>query len=151
MPNWPWTQGIWVYKILDPLCDLGLGSHPWSWPWIFKANFELGISQVWEGRLTMNERAVSRIGCWNRCGWSFVSILTQHWILGISMSNLKFFVFQEQMDPLKRPKNFILLIDRMVVTPRDLIHGLDLWFPRLNFENNYTWGITPANSKCFYH
>ena len=40
-----------------------------------------------------------------------------------------------------------------MVTLDDLIHNLDLGFSRLNFDNNYSWGITsditPGQGKKF--
>ena len=32
----------------------------WPWPWIFKVKFKNAASQEWEGRLTWNQRDVSR-------------------------------------------------------------------------------------------
>ena len=106
--DWHGTKGMWVDRMLLPLCDFQRSPHPWPWPWIFKVKFwkshiwgmgwpidmerkwvdkilhplcdfqfdlkhdlDLGfsrsnfgkvISQEWDGRLTWNQRDVSR---WN--------------------------------------------------------------------------------------
>ena len=36
MADWHGTKGMWVYRKSDPLCDLDICSHPWSWPWMYK-------------------------------------------------------------------------------------------------------------------
>ena len=87
MADWHGTKGMWVHRMLHPLCDFQCPPHPWPWPWIFKvkfwkcythfvtfniplthdldlgfsrSNFEKVISQEWDGRLTWNERDVSQ-------------------------------------------------------------------------------------------
>ena len=106
--DWHGTKGMWVDRMLHPLCDFQRSPHPWPWPRIFKvkfwkshisgmgwpidmelrgcewveclthvvtfnvhlthdidlgfsrSNFENAVSQEHEGRLTWNERDVSR-------------------------------------------------------------------------------------------
>ena len=60
--DWHGTKGMWVDRMLHPLCDFQLWPQPWPWPWIFKVKFWKVISQEWGGRLTWDERDVSR---WN--------------------------------------------------------------------------------------
>ena len=33
------TKGMWVDRMLHPLCDFQSSPHPWPWPWIFKVKF----------------------------------------------------------------------------------------------------------------
>ena len=46
--KWHGIKGIWVDRMLNPLCDLEL----WFWPWCSKSNCEIIEFQGWEGRLT---------------------------------------------------------------------------------------------------
>ena len=39
MADWHGTKGMWVDRILHPLCDFKCPLHPWPWPWIFKVKF----------------------------------------------------------------------------------------------------------------
>ena len=60
MADWYGRKGMWVDRMLHPLCDFQCPLHPWPWPWIFKVKFWNAVSQEWEGRLTWNERDLSR-------------------------------------------------------------------------------------------
>ena len=46
---WHEMKGIWIDMMLDPQYDLDLWSHPWLWPWIFRSNLEIAVSQEWMG------------------------------------------------------------------------------------------------------
>ena len=37
--DWHGMKGMWVDRILHPLCDFQLWPQPWPWPWIFKVKF----------------------------------------------------------------------------------------------------------------
>ena len=37
--DWHGTKGMWVDRMLHPLCDFELSPQPWPWPWIFKVKF----------------------------------------------------------------------------------------------------------------
>ena len=37
--DWHGTKGMWIDRMLHPLCDFQRSSHPWPWPWIFKVKF----------------------------------------------------------------------------------------------------------------
>ena len=37
--NWHGTKGMWVDRMLHPLCDFQRSPYPWPWPWIFKVKF----------------------------------------------------------------------------------------------------------------
>ena len=39
MADWHGTKGMWVDRMLHPLCDFECPLHPWPWPWIFKVRF----------------------------------------------------------------------------------------------------------------
>ena len=81
--DWHGTKAMWIDRMLHPLCDFQHSPHPWPWPWIFEVEFwkshisgmgwpiymelkgcesicENAVSQEWEGRLTWNEKDLSR-------------------------------------------------------------------------------------------
>ena len=37
--DWHGMKGMWVDRMLDPLCDLDFQPLPWHWPWIFSVKF----------------------------------------------------------------------------------------------------------------
>ena len=37
--DWHGTKGMWIVRMLHPLCDFQRSPHPWPWPWIFKVKF----------------------------------------------------------------------------------------------------------------
>ena len=45
MADWHGTKGMWVDRMLYPLCDFQLWPQPWPWPWIFKVKF-------WKSRIS---------------------------------------------------------------------------------------------------
>ena len=58
--DWHGTKGMWVGRMLDPHCDLNCDLNHDLDSWFARSNFENAVSQEWEGRLTWNERDVSR-------------------------------------------------------------------------------------------
>ena len=58
--DWHGTEGMWVDRMLHPLCDFQLWLQPWPWPWIFKVKIWKLVCQEWNGRFTSNQRDVSR-------------------------------------------------------------------------------------------
>ena len=45
MADWHWTKGMWINRVLHPLCVFQHSPHPWPWPWIFKVKF-------WKSRIS---------------------------------------------------------------------------------------------------
>ena len=43
--DWHGTKGMWVDRMLHPLCDFQRSPHPWPWPWILKVKF-------WKSRIS---------------------------------------------------------------------------------------------------
>ena len=37
--DWHGTKGMWVDRMLHPLCDFQCPPHPWPWPWIIKVKY----------------------------------------------------------------------------------------------------------------
>ena len=40
MADWHGTKGMWVDRMLYPLCNFQLWPQPWPWPWIFKVKLK---------------------------------------------------------------------------------------------------------------
>ena len=61
--DWHGTKGMWIDRMLHPLCDFQRSPHPWPWPWIFKVKFWIksylrngmadwhGIKETWVDRI----------------------------------------------------------------------------------------------------
>ena len=45
MADWHGTKGMWINRVLHPLCVFQHSPHPWPWPWIFKVKF-------WKSRIS---------------------------------------------------------------------------------------------------
>ena len=55
---WHGTKGMWVDRMLHPLCDFDLIHDPDLE--FLSSNFEIAVSQEWEGRSTWKERDMSQ-------------------------------------------------------------------------------------------
>ena len=56
--DWHGTKGMWVNRSSDLICDIDLGLG------FSRLNFQIAISQEWEGQLTRNDRDASPMRCW---------------------------------------------------------------------------------------
>ena len=92
--DWHGTKGMWIDRMLHPLCDCQRSPHPWPWPWIFqgqilkKSYLRNGMAD-WHGR-----KGCESIGCYIY----FVTFnvhLTHDLDLGFSRSNFENAVSQE--------------------------------------------------------
>ena len=84
--DWHGTKGIWIDRMLHPLCDFQCSSHPWPWPWIFKVKF--WKSRIW-GKgwpIDMELKRCESIECWTHAV-TFNVHLTHDLDLGFSRSN----------------------------------------------------------------
>ena len=82
--DWHGTKGMWVDRMLHPLCDFQLWPQPWPWPWIFKVKF-------WKSRISgigwpidMGWKGCESIECWTHVV-TFNLPLTHDLDLGFSM------------------------------------------------------------------
>ena len=94
MADWHGTKGMWVDRMLHPLCDFQCSTHPWPWPWIFKVKFWksciLGIG--WS--IDMELKGCESIECWTHIV-TFNVHLTHDLDLGFSRSNFENALDQE--------------------------------------------------------
>ena len=127
--EWKWCEsiGCWIHHValtFDITHDLGLG--------FLRSNFQIAISQELEGRLTWNERDVSRIWYWTHFAtlnfelkhdmtlnlWNFMVKLWKSCISGMDV-------------PIDMKQNGYEWCD--------LTLDLDLGFSRLNFEHLFIY------------
>ena len=92
--DWHGTKGMWIDRMLHPLCDFELSPQPWHWPWIFKVKF-------WKSRISgmgwpidMGWKGCESIECWTHVV-AFNFPLTHDLDLGFSRSNFENAVSQE--------------------------------------------------------
>ena len=62
-PDWHGTKGMWIDRVLHPLCAFQHSPHPWPLPWIFKV-------KIWKSRISgmgwpidMEGKGCESIGC----------------------------------------------------------------------------------------
>ena len=92
--DWHGTKGMWIDRMLHPLCDCQRSPHPWPWPWIFEVKFWKCCISGMEGPIDMEQKRCESIGCYTH----FVTFnipLTHDLDLGFSRSNFENAVSQE--------------------------------------------------------
>ena len=61
--DWHGTKGMWVNRMLHPLCDFQLWLQPWPCPWIFTVKFwKSHISGIWWS-IDMESKGCESIEC----------------------------------------------------------------------------------------
>ena len=123
--DWHGTKGMWVDRMLLPLCDFQHSPHPWPWPWIFKVKF-------WKSRITgmgwpidMESKGCESIECWTHVV-TFNFDLKHDLDLGFSRSNFEFAVTQEWEGWLtwnKRGCELDMILDAQWDWPWATVHG----------------------------
>ena len=88
MADWHGTKGMWVDRMLYPLCDFQLWPQPLPWPWIFKVKF-------WKSRISgmgwpidIGWKGCESIECWTHVV-TFNFPLTHDLGLGFSRSDFE--------------------------------------------------------------
>ena len=94
MADWHGTKGMWVNRMLHPLCDFQLWRHPWPWPRIFKVKFWKSHISGMGWLIDMELKGRESIECWTHVVTSNVH-LTHDLDLGFSRSNFENAVSQE--------------------------------------------------------
>ena len=92
--DWHGTKGMWVDRMLHPLCEFQHSPHQWPWPWIFKVKFWKCCISWMEGPIDMERKRCESIGCYTH----FVTFnipLTNDLDLGFSRSNFEKVISQE--------------------------------------------------------
>ena len=64
MAVWHETKGMWVDRMLHPLCDFQCTLHPWPWPWIFKVKFWKCCISGMGGQIDMERKGFESTECW---------------------------------------------------------------------------------------
>ena len=84
--DWYGTKGIWVNRMLHPLCDFQHSPHPWPWPWIFKVKFWKRCISGMRWPIDMELMGCESRECWTHVV-TFNVHLTHDLDLGFSRSN----------------------------------------------------------------
>ena len=135
--DWYGMKGIWMDRMLHPLCDFQLLPQPWPWPWIFKVNF-------WKSHISgmgwpndMEWKGCESKECWTHVV-TFNIHLTHDLGLGFSRSNLEKSCTSGMGWPIDMERKGCESIEHwtyVVAFNIHLTHDLGLWFSRSYFEN----------------
>ena len=86
--DWHGTKGMWIDRILHPLCDSQHSPHPWPWPWIFKVKFWKSHISGMGWPIDMELKRCELIEYWTHVV-TFNLPLTHDLDLGFSRSNFE--------------------------------------------------------------
>ena len=88
--DWHGTKGMWVDRMLHPLCDFRLWPQPWPWPWIFNVKFRNSCIPRMGGQIDMEQKGYESIGY-----YSYFVTLSYDLGFGFLRSNFENAVSQE--------------------------------------------------------
>ena len=86
--DWHGTKGMWVDRMLHPLCDFQLWPQPWPWPWIFTVKFWKSHISGMGWLIDMGWKVCESIECWTHVV-TFSFPHTHDLDLGFSRSNFE--------------------------------------------------------------
>ena len=86
--DWHGTKGMWIDRMLHPLCDSQHSPHPWPWPWIFKVKFWKSHISGMGWPIDMELKRCELIEYWTHVV-TFNLPLTHDLDLGFSRSNFE--------------------------------------------------------------
>ena len=135
--DWHGMKGMWIDRMLHPLCDFQRSPHPWPWPWIFKVKFWKSHISGMGWPIDMELKGCESVECWTHAV-TFNGHLTHDLYLGFSRSNFEKVVSQEWDGRLtwnEKGCESIGCCIYFVTFNVHLTHDLDLGFSRSNFEN----------------
>ena len=92
--DWHGTKGMWIDRMLHPLCDFQRSPHPWPWPWIFEVKFWKSHISGMGWSIDMELKGCESIECWTHAV-TFNIPLTHDLYLGFSRSNFEKVVSHE--------------------------------------------------------
>ena len=92
--DWHGTKGMWIDRMLHPLCDFQHSRHPWPWPWIFKVKFWKSHISGMGWPIDMELKRWKSIEYWTHVV-TFNLPLTHDLDLGFSRSNFEKAVSRE--------------------------------------------------------
>ena len=134
--DWHGTKGLWVDRMLHPLCDFQRSPHPWHWSWIFTVKF-------WKSRISgmgwpigMESKGCESIECWTICCDFQCSPLPWPWpwIFKVKFRKSHISGMGWPIDMERKGCESIECWTHVVTFNVHLFHDLDLGFPRSNFE-----------------
>ena len=87
--HWHGMKGMWIDRMLDPLCELEL----WPWTWIFKVKFWISCIGGMGGLTDMEWKWCESIGCWT-------SYVIMNYVLDLACSrpNIEIAMSQDWID-----------------------------------------------------
>ena len=85
---WHGTTGMWIDRMLHPLCGFQRSPHPWPWPWIFKVKFWKSHISGMGWPIDMELMGCESIECCTH-GVTFSGHLTHDLCLGFSRTNFE--------------------------------------------------------------
>ena len=94
MADWHGMKGMWIDRVLHPLCVFQHSPHPWPWPWIFEVNFFKSHISGMGWPIDMELKGCESIECWTHAV-IFNVHLTHDLYLGFSRSKFEKVVSQE--------------------------------------------------------
>ena len=140
--DWHGTKGMWVDRMLHPLCDFQRSPHPSPWPWIFKVKFwkshiKNGMAD-WHGIKGMWVDRMLDPCCDLQCPphpWPWP------WIFKVKFWKSRISGMGWPIDMGWKEWESIKYWTHVVTFNFPLTHDLDLGFSRLNFEKvlSYEW------------
>ena len=151
--NWHGTKGMWVNRMLHPLCDFQHSPHPWPWPWIFKVKFWKSSILGMGWPIDTELKGCESIECWTHVV-TFNVHLSHDLDLEFSRSNFENAVFSGIGGPIDmEPKRCesTWCYTHFVTFKFDLNHDLDLEFSKSNFEkvvSGMVWPILMEPKGC---
>ena len=111
MADWHGTKGMWVDRMLHPLCDFEYPLHPWPWPWIFKVKFWKCCISGMGGQIDMERKGFELTECWTHVV-TFNVHLFHDLDLGFSSQILKKSNLRNEMADWHRTKG--MWVDKMI-------------------------------------
>ena len=92
--DWHGTKGMWMDRMLHPLCDFQRSPHLWPWPWIFKVKFWKSHISGMGWPIDMELKGCESIECWTHAV-TLNGHLTHDLYFGFSRSNFEKVVSEE--------------------------------------------------------
>ena len=135
MADWHGMKGMWVDRILDPLCDFQRSPHHWPWPRNLKVKFLKSRMSGMRWLVDMARKGCESIECWPHVV-TFNVHLNHDLGLGFSRSNFQIAIYIGMLGlmDIERKRYELVGVKTYHVA---FSYDLDLGFSRWNFEMLY--------------
>ena len=138
--DWHGTKGMWIDRMLHPLCDFQHSPHPWPWPWIFKVKFWKSHISGMGWPIDMELKGCESIECWTHAVTFNGHLTLSHpwplpWIFKVKFWKSRISGMGWPIDMERKGCESIGCYIYFVTFNVHLTHDLDLGFSRSNFEN----------------